>query len=125
MKREIEAQDAPPEQAGYQEPGRVCGPGKAEGDGCRDHDRDAHQGGEAQPRPPQLLVQVKDLHGPDPRRPPELRPGVATVATFLQLMEEADDEDVWREIGLVLRARCLRRAGGHPMRKVSFPWGVK
>jgi hypothetical protein len=29
---------------------------------------------------------------------------VATVATFLQLMEEADDEDVRREIGLVLRA---------------------
>src|SRR5438477_11838814 len=68
---------------------------------------------------------MKNLHRSDPGGPPEGRPGTAAVAALLEIVEEADDEQVGREVRLVFVTWPFGRAADHHLSKVAFARTVK
>src|SRR5207237_5963229 len=80
---------------------------------------------EAQPGGPQLVVQPEDWHRPDPGCVPEGAPRAPAVAASVEIVKQPDDEDIGREIGLVLPIRRFGGPADHEVSKGAFVRPVK
>src|SRR5207237_9841637 len=91
----------------------------------RQHDADHPGDRKAQPGGPQLVVQPEDLHRPDPGCAPEGAPGAPAVTASVEIVKQPDDEDIGREIGLVLPIRRFVGPADHNLSKGAFVRPVK
>ena len=117
---EIEHQHAPPQQARQEKEDRLGRPVGAKHRDRRQHDSHHADDAEAEPGRAQLVVQLKNLHRADPGGAPESRPGAPAVAALLEIVEEADDEQIGGKVRLVFVTWPLGRAADHHLSKGAF-----